>query len=101
MKVFKKIIAFTSACAVLCGSAVMMNASAVTYNVNYDTNRDDTVSIADVLALNKYLAGRCYVTNISQMDVNKNLIVDQVDVEQLMAYVTSTPFTFTYLDVTA
>lgn len=101
MRKLKKMLAMLSAVAVLCGSAVSMQVGAVTYKINYDTNRDGTVDILDVMALNQYLMGRFYVTNISQMDVNRNSIVDKMDAECLLTYTTGRTLNFTYLDVTA
>jgi len=82
MNVFKKMIAFMSACAVLCGSAVMMNASATN---NCDVNGDGEVSIADVLMINQYLLGNFSLSDPSVLDVNNNYVVDAVDAQNVLA----------------
>ena len=101
MSKMKKMFAVIAAATMLCSSMAAMNVGAVNYNVRYDINRDNSVDIMDVMALNQYLMGVYYVDDISRMDVNQNLIVDTVDSQMLLAYTIDLPFQFTYLDVTA
>ena len=101
MSKLKKMFAVIAAATMLCSSMAAMNVGAANYNVRYDVNRDNSVDILDVMALNQYLMGVYYVYNISSMDVNQNFVVDTVDSQMILAYTIDLPFQFTYLDVTA
>ncbi len=67
----------------LIGSAMPMTASATTYDC--DVNDDGAVTVADVTAISKYLAGNLKVPDYNRLDVNKSLIVDNMDVQCVLA----------------
>jgi len=66
-----------------------------------DVNRDGTVSIQDVIYLNRYLMGHFSVTDVSVLDANQNLIIDEADAYCVLAYLTDSVYSWEFFDVMA
>lgn len=80
MKMLKKIMSAVIASATLmAGTAFPVSAD---YSP-YDVNRDGYIGVADLTPIIRYLAGVYSVTNYNQLDVNRNLVVDEADKECL------------------
>ncbi|MBQ8011747.1 MAG: hypothetical protein IJ265_09345 [Oscillospiraceae bacterium] len=86
MKSKTSLLALAVSTAFLCCSVTSLIASADT-QYDCDVNGDGRVTIADVLAMNKYLFGMYYVSSPSTMDIDGNLIIDAGDSACVMAEV--------------
>lgn len=77
--------------AVLTLSGSIMPFSVSSAYHDYDVNQDGAVDIIDVITINKYLIGGFYVSESSMklLDVNKNYIIDFVDSQSVMGYITT------------
>ena len=71
----KKILAVASA-AMLMSIGTLCNVSAV----NKDPNGDGVLNIYDAIFISKYLSGKVYPSDISQLDYSGNGVVSQLDV---------------------
>lgn len=54
----------------------------------YDVNGDGFVNISDAVAINMALIGNWKPSDLSDIDVNQNGVVDDLDRTSIMAYVT-------------
>lgn len=98
MKKIKKI--FAACMATLIAGATLGSMSALSSSAALmlgDVNCDGSIDITDVVALNRYLAGRCELKSDFTPDTNQNYIIDQVDVLILEMFLTreiiSLPYT--------
>ncbi len=64
-----------------------------------DVNRDGTVSMQDMIYLNRFMMGDFYVSSLSVMDANQNLIVDVADSYCILAKLTGVTYTCQFIDV--
>ncbi len=71
---------FAAVLAVLCMTGAMpaMTSSATDYDP-CDVNRDGTVNMVDVVAINQHLTGYRYYSNYNQLDANQSHTVDSTD----------------------
>ena len=91
MKLKTSLLALAVSTACLCCSVTSLIASADT-QYDCDVNGDGSVTVADVLALNKYLIGLYYVDDPAVMDVNQNYIVDIADSYCVLAATTGSTY---------
>lgn len=82
---FKRFIAVVSA-VVMIGACSAVNVSA-TVPAGYDINGDGVVNISDAVAINMALTGEWNPSDLSDIDVNQNGVVDDLDRMSIMAYV--------------
>ena len=82
---FKKILSGAIAVATLVTSVGMFPVSAA-YDV-CDVNRDGVVNVRDVSAIASYRAGNVYVPNYNQLDADKNLVINSMDEQRVLAEV--------------
>ncbi len=82
-----------SAVSLLC----VMPLGAGATNYDCDVNGDGSEDILDNIALNRYLMGQYYVSDPSVMDVNGNFLIDVADTNCVMAEITHSSYTCTYL----
>lgn len=84
-----------SAVCLLC--MVPMGVGATNYDC--DVNGDGSEDILDSIALNRYLMGQYYVSDPSVMDVNGNWVVDHADAQCIMAEVSHSSYTWSFVDL--
>ena len=78
---------FVSALVAVCACTAIAMPVFATGNVLYgDVNQDGIVSMSDIVIFNKYLLGRCDITNYTAADVNQNYLLDYVDRDLIQAY---------------
>ncbi len=82
---FKRFIAAVFVAMVI-GVCSAANVSA-TAPANYDVNGDGVVNISDAVAINMALTGNWKPSDLSDIDVNQNGVVDDLDRMSIMAYV--------------
>lgn len=86
MKLKKVLAVVSTAVAVIVGT--MSGASALNAPAGYDVNGDGFVNISDAVAINMALIGNWKPSDLSDIDVNQNGVVDDLDRTSIMAYVT-------------
>ena len=98
MKKMKKISSVILAAATLAASASFPGntALAVTYDP-CDVNKDGSVNVRDAAAISSYLNGNRYEKNYECLDANKSLIVDDQDVQCVMAKVMKKSYSSSYM----
>jgi hypothetical protein len=64
-----------------------------------DTDHDGDVDIMDVIFLNRCLIGSRYVTDVSILDANQNLIVDSLDSKCIMASLVDLTYAVEFVDI--
>lgn len=84
MKLKKVLAVVSTAVAVIVGT--MSGASAL--NAPAAINGDGFVNISDAVAINMALIGNWKPSDLSDIDVNQNGVVDDLDRTSIMAYVT-------------
>lgn len=80
----KKLVSLLTAACICAAGAVPMNASATIVG---DVNNDGAVSLLDVTALNKYLAGQIEIVDLSAADATGNYVVNFYDSTILQQYI--------------
>ena len=84
MKTFlSKVLPILTAVTLSASALGTMSTSALLYG---DVNNDGSVTLADSVALNKYLNGVVALSNYENADVNANGIIEQADADILLAY---------------
>ncbi|MBQ8926693.1 MAG: hypothetical protein IJ055_00275 [Oscillospiraceae bacterium] len=66
-----------------------------------DADRDGDVDIMDVIFINRCLIGTHYVTDVSILDANENLIVDSLDSRCIMNYLVDLTYHVEFIDIVA
>lgn len=91
---FKKILSGAIAVATLVTSVGMFPVSAA-YDV-CDANRDGVVNVRDVAAIASYRVGNVYVPNYNQLDADKNLVINSMDEQRVLAKVMGYSYSSSY-----
>lgn len=84
---FKKFVAAATAVCVCSGMVMPMKGSADGVLIG-DVNNDGDVTLSDLTHLNRYLAGQVELVNYVSADVNQNCVVDTVDAQIILQYLT-------------
>ncbi len=86
MKQFvSKLVALGMAVTLFASATGAFSASAAT-SMCGDVNCDGSISMADVVLLNKYCSGECILENYANADTNENGIIDTVDSQIISAF---------------
>lgn len=98
----KKIQKMLSACVATVIAGVMIGAvsapSASAAVIYGDANNDGVVNISDSVALGRYLNGWYVLSNYTAVDLNVNYVVDTVDQQILLAFLTHSITSLPYRD---
>ena len=96
----KKIIRILTTLTALACSCVMLGATGLTgvaAMLYGDVDNNGSISLSDIITLNKFLAGKGVLQHEAASDVNANGVIDAVDVEILSDFlvhiVTELPYT--------
>ncbi len=92
----KKLYALALAASML-ASVAPMGASAAEYVAQLDTNGDGSVSMTDVLLVNRYLLGAGYVSDPSDLDADANGVITSGDAQRIMAHMTYTSYSVSFV----
>ena len=96
MKNIKKLAAsiatFTTVATMSIGSFSVL---ATTYD-NCDVNRDGVVNVRDISAISRYREGNVYVPDYSQLDADKNLVINSMDEQCVLAKVMGYSYSSSY-----
>ena len=79
-----KSIAITAIMALSSLTALPMSASAIT-----DPNGDGSVNATDALIIQYYLSGTTNYSNLTALDFNGDMIIDEIDKSACLRYITT------------
>lgn len=94
MNVFKKIMSTVVATTTLL-TGMTFPVSATTYD-NCDANRDGVVNVRDAAAIASYRSSNVYVPNYNQLDADKNLVINSMDEQRVMAKIMGYSYSSSY-----
>ena len=92
----KKCWAAALASAVMCFQSVVDMSAATQYDP-CDVNLDGAVSIVDVVFISRYVGGLATVADVSQLDADQNLIVNELDARCVLAKLVGNMYSVEYI----